>query len=158
VSETIHPAQNSYPLGLGASFQVAASASPEILDIYVTGFDSRMKLTATLSGGGSESLTASNTALIPNFDGAGNYASFGFFSVEYSGTGETLALNLTADNQTGIPTNAPQYDFRNAGVFAATVSAGSVPEPSSLLLSTIGLAGMLGWTLIGRRQAHNAQA
>src|SRR5262249_40217741 len=64
VSETISPAQNSYPLGLGFSFQCAAATNLQQLTIYVAAFDARMKLVASLSGGGSASLIASNATLI----------------------------------------------------------------------------------------------
>ena len=152
VSQTIHPAQFSYPLGLGLSFQAAASASPELLNLYVAGFDARMKLTATLSGGATDSLIASNAVLtqLPVPGEGNNYGSFGIFSILYAGAGETLTINLTADNQSGIPTDAPQYDFRNAGVFAATVEVGSVPEPSSIVLSAIGFAGLVGCAMVRR--------
>lgn len=51
VSETILPAQFSYPNGLGLSVQVTAAATPEELTIYVAGFNTRMDLSASLSGG-----------------------------------------------------------------------------------------------------------
>jgi hypothetical protein len=153
VSETIIPAQFSYPLGLGTSFQAAADAGPRTLDLYVAGFNTRMELTASLSGGGSDSLIASNAALI-QIPGVGNnnYFSFGMFSIAYSGAGETLTIDLTAANQSGVPTNAPQYGFANAGVFAATVVQGAaVPEPSSTVLTMIGLCGLFGFALVRRR-------
>lgn len=143
ISETINPAQFSYPLGLGASFQAEAAATSRILNIFVQGFNTRMQLTASLSDGGSSSLIASNAVLnlMPTLNN--NYISVGVFSVEYRGAGETLTINLTAANQSGVPTNAPQYGFRNAGVFAATVVEGSaIPEPSSLVSG--GIAGLLG--------------
>ena len=146
VSQTILPAQFSYPLGLGLSFTATADAAPRQLDLYVAGFNTRMELTATLSGGGQRSLIASNAALIPVAAGntGNNDVSFGFFSIDYAGAGETLTINLTANNQIGIPTGAPQYGFANAGALAATVTVGtaSVPEPSTLLLSLVGLAGL----------------
>lgn len=144
--------QNSYPLGLGLSFQVAASASPEVLSLYVVGFNAQMEVSASLSGGGSTSLTASNAALVNvQADGTSNYYSYGIFSMVYSGAGETLTVNLTTANQTGVPLDATQYTFPNAGVFAATVNAASVPEPSSLVLSGIGLGGLLGYGFVRRR-------
>jgi hypothetical protein len=153
VSETIIPAQSSYPLGLGLSFQVTASATPQLLDLYVVGFNARMEATATLSGGGQASLIASNAALIPVASGGSdNYFSFGVFSIDYVGAGQTLTVTLTANNQSGIPTTAPQYGFANAGVFAATVSPGftPVPEPSSLILSLVGIAGLAGFRILRR--------
>ncbi len=154
ISETIDPAQFSYPLGLGARFQAEAAAAPRILNIFVQGFNTRMQLSASLSGGGSSSLIASNAALnlMPTLNN--NYISVGYFSVEYWGAGETLTINLTAANQNGVP-NAPQFGFRNAGVFAATVVEGSaIPEPSSLVSS--GIAGLLGlaFTLRRHRKAN----
>jgi hypothetical protein len=121
VSETIDPAQFSYPLGLGAEFQAEADAAPRQLNVYVQGFNTQMRLTATLSGGDSDSLLASDAAvnLVPDADN--NYFSAGIFSIVYAGDGETLTVDLTADNQDGIPTDAPEYVFPNAGVFAATV-------------------------------------
>ena len=90
VSETIHPAKSSYPLGIGLSLQATASATPEVLNLYVAGFDTRMKLSATLSGGGSDSLVASSAALLPVAAGntGNNYFSCGFFSIVYAGAGE----------------------------------------------------------------------
>jgi hypothetical protein len=152
VTETISPAQNSYPLGLGLSFQAAASATPELLNLYVFGFNARTNVTASLSGGGTDSLLASSAALNKINDGPGatNYYSFGVFSIEYSGAGETLTVDLTAANQSGIPTDATQYVFRNAGAFAATLSGASVPEPSSLVLSITGLVGVVGYGSLRR--------
>jgi hypothetical protein len=146
VSETIVPAQFSYPLGLGLSFQASADVTTRVLNLYVVGFNSRMELDASLSGGGGSGLLASNAALVPvDAGGAGNnFFSFGVFSIVYSGAGQTLTVDLTANNQSGISSSAPQFAFPNAGVFAATVSASAVPEPSALLLSAIGLAGLLG--------------
>ncbi len=149
VSEEISPAQFSYPLGLGLSFQVAASAAPEELDVYAVGFNTRMEVSATLSGGGSDSLIASNAALnlVPAGSGNNDF-SYGIFSIVYSGAGETLTVDLTAANQSGISTSAPQYGFPNAGVYAATVGVASLPEPSGLVLSAIGLACLLGYSLV----------
>ena len=88
-----------------------------------------MRLTATLSGGETDTLVASNAVLNPVPSGTGdNYFSYGIFSILYSGAGETLTVNLTADNQSGIPTDAPQYVYPNAGVYAATVNVGSFPS------------------------------
>jgi hypothetical protein len=110
-----------------------------------------MRLSAELSGGGGTSLLASG-ALIQPPPSNPNYFSVGIFSVVFSGAGETLTINLTADNQAGIPTDAPQYLFRNAGVFAATVNTAQVvPEPSSLVL---GLAGGIGLAGLGLRKRH----
>lgn len=153
VSQEIAPAQFSYPPGLGLSFHAAASATPQVLDLYVVGFNTRMDLTATLSRGGSDSLIASNAILnpVPSGTGGNNDFSHGIFSILYAGAGETLTVDLTAYNQSGISSSAPQYEFPNAGVFAATVGVGAVPEPSSLVLSAIGLGGLLGYGAFRRR-------
>jgi uncharacterized repeat protein (TIGR03803 family) len=136
VSQTIAPAQFSYPLGLGLSFQVAADAAPRLLNVYVAAFNTRMKCSVSLSGGGSTSLIASPAALIPVSTGSGsNWVSFGIFSIVYTGAGQTLMLNLTADNQVGIPANAPQFGFANAGSFAATVSVGQVQIANPIILT-----------------------
>lgn len=135
VSETITPNQSSYPVGLGLSFQSAADVNPHAVSLYVAGFNARMKLSASLGSGGSGSLLASNAALIPVLAGTGsNVFSFGVFSILYSGAGETLTVSLTADNQTGIPNDAPQFGFPNAGALAATVALGELP-PAPIVLS-----------------------
>ena len=117
------------------------------------GFNTRMEVSATLSGGGSDSLIASNAVLnlVPSGTGGNNDFSYGIFSIVYAGAGETLTVNLTADNQSGISTNAPQYGFPNAGVYAATVNTASVPEPSTLVLSVIGLGGLVGFGFVRGR-------
>ncbi|RUL81810.1 PEP-CTERM sorting domain-containing protein [Tautonia sociabilis] len=157
VSQTITPAQTSYPNGLGLSFQVQADADPRQLDVYVQGFNTRMRLSAELSGGGGSSLLAA-TALIDQLPAYNNnFFSAGKFSVIFSGAGETLTIRLTADNQVGIPTDAPQSLFRNAGVFAATVATAdlpAVPEPSSLLLMLAGGVPPAGLWLLRRRAAR----
>ncbi len=153
VSQTIVPAQSSYPNGLGLSFTVTAAATPEELTVYVAGFNTRMNLSASFSGGPSDSLLASTAALVPVASGntGNNDFSLGVFSIIYSGAGETLTIDLTAANQNGISSTAPQYGFPNAGVYAAVVNAASVPEPSSVVLSVIGLGGVLCWTLLRAR-------
>lgn len=158
VSQTIGPTpQFSYPLGLGASFQAAADAAPLQMDVYVQGFNTRMLLSATLSGGANASLLASNAALVPVAGAANNYFSMGYFSILYSGAGETLTIDLTANNQAGVPTNAPQYVFRNAGFYAATVVPGQVvPEPSSMVLTALGFTALVG-TGYGLRKARSAR-
>ena len=150
VSETILPAQFSYPNGPGLSFQVTAAPTPEKLTLYVAGFNNRIDLRASLSGGAHGSLLASSATLVrvPVGNTGDNYFSLGVFSIIYSGAGETLTIDLTAANQNGIPTDAPQYVFPNAGVYAAVVNAASVPEPSSVVLSAIGLEGFLGWSFV----------
>ncbi len=150
VSETILPAQFSYPNGLGLSFQATAAATPQELTVYVAGFNTRMDLSASLSGGAMIRCLPPAATLVPVAVGntGNNYFSLGVFSIIYSGAGETLTIDLTASNQNGIPTDAPQYVFPNAGVYAAVVSAASVPEPSSVVLSAIGLGGILGWSFV----------
>jgi hypothetical protein len=138
VSETISPNQFSYPTGLGLSFQATAGDFPRLLTVYVAAFNARMKLDASLTGGASGSLLASNALLIPVSAGNGsNVVSYGTFAISYSGTGETLTVNLTATDQVGIPSNAPQFGFPNAGVYAATVESGQSISPSPILLTRV---------------------
>jgi len=129
LTETILPAQFSYPLGLGLSITADATAATRVIDVYVQGFNADMLITAEMSGGGSDSFTVSPTKNPPS-DPADNYSS-GRYRVAYSGALETLTVSVEAvapQTLTGVP-------FPNAGVFAATI----VPEPSSFVLLGMGL-------------------
>jgi hypothetical protein len=133
VTETIVPAVNSYPTGLGATFSASASSQLRELDVYVQGFDSNMVLTATLSDGKTTTTTVIPTVNPPS-DPTNVYA-IGDYQIFYSGAGETLTVSAVAD---GNPIGT-QAAFPNAGIFAATVIG--VPEPSSLALLLVGLVG-----------------
>lgn len=142
ITETIVPAQNSYPLGLGAQFTAGVSSTTRILDVYVQGFNSVMTVSAALSGGLSTSTNVTPNVVLSD----GNYYSFGVYQIEYSGAAnETLTVSVqTALNQPSNPpwASAPQAAFPNAGIFAATVS--TVPEPATFCF--MALAGALGVT------------
>jgi hypothetical protein len=150
VSETILPAVNSYPLGLGAEFTAAAASATRILDVYVAGFNSRMTISASLSGGASTSADVDPTVHPPS--DPNNFYSLGVYEIVYSGAGETLTVSVqTSQNQPPNPAwaNAPQAAFPNAGVFAAAARqvplASAVPEPSSLALLAAGGFSLLGY-------------
>jgi hypothetical protein len=131
VTETIVPAVNSYPPGLGASISASASSQMRELNVYVQGFDSNMVLTASLSDG-----QTTTTTIAPTINPPGdptNFYALGDYQILYSGAGETLTISAVAD---GNPMGS-QSAFPNAGIFAATASA--VPEPSTTMLVGIGM-------------------
>jgi hypothetical protein len=136
VGETIVPAVNSYPIGLGASFQALAAAQARSMDVYVQGFDANMVLSASLIGGASAAPIVVTPSQHPASDPTNDYA-VGRFHIDYSGAGETLTISvLTQDPRT----TGTQSAFANAGFFAATVNQAtpSTPEPASLTLLAAG--------------------
>jgi hypothetical protein len=149
ITETILPAQNSYPLGLGARITANVDSATRVLDVYVQGFNSLMTVSAALSGG-----LSTSTEVTPDVQLAdGNFYSFGVFEIDYSGDpSETLTVSVqTSLDQPSNPpwATSPQAAFPNAGIFAATVQQAAptaVPEPASFCLIAIG--GVLG--LAGR--------
>lgn len=80
VTETISPAVNEYPIGLGATFDALASAQTRFLDVYVQGFNADMVITASMSGGGSATATVTPSQN-PASDPLNDYA-LGRFHVE----------------------------------------------------------------------------
>jgi hypothetical protein len=131
VAETIVPAVNSYPTGLGATFSASASSQLREMNVYVQGFDSNMVLTATLTDG-----TTTSTTVIPTVNPPSdptNYYAIGDYQIFYSGAGETLTVSAVAD---GNPIGS-QSAFPNAGIFAATV--GAVPEPATILFAAFAM-------------------
>lgn len=133
VTETIVPAVNSYPIGLGASFQALASAVPRSMDVYVQGFNADMLITVSMSGGGSDSVVVT-PSVNPASDPTNDYA-LGVYHILYSGAGEVLTVNVVTQDPR---TDGTEEEFANAGFFAATVVA--VPEPSSVVLALLGVA------------------
>jgi hypothetical protein len=101
VSETILPATNSYPLGLGAEFTANAASTLRVMDVYVQGFNSVMTVTASLSGGLSTSTDVTPTVIATT----GNYFSYGVYQIEYSASSsETLTVSVqTKLNQPSNP-------------------------------------------------------
>jgi len=143
ITETILPAQNSYPLGLGAQITASVASNTRVLDVYVQGFNSVMTVSASLSGGASTSTNVTPDVQLPD----GNFYAFGVYEIDYSGDpGETLTVSVqtSLDQPTNPPwATSPQAAFPNAGIFAATVTeASAVPEPASFCLMAI--AGVLG--------------
>jgi hypothetical protein len=121
VTETLLPPQNDYPLGLGASMTAAASAEARVLDVYVQGFNADMQITATMSGGGSDSTVVSPTKH-PAGDLPNNYSS-GRYSVTFAGAGEVLTVTV----RTVSPVRPGDRGFPNAGFFAATLRVADGP-------------------------------
>jgi hypothetical protein len=115
VTETLLPAQNDYPLGLGASFTVAATADTKVLDVYVQGFNANTQITARMSGGASTSVVVPPTKNPPD-DPTNNYSA-GRFTVAFAGAGETLTVTVMTVSP-GVPGGV---DFPNAGFFAAAL-------------------------------------
>jgi hypothetical protein len=151
ITETILPAVNSYPLGLGAEFTATADAGTRTMDVYVQGFNSVMTITASLSGGKSTSVDVTPATLLSD----NNYYAFGVYEISYSGAGETLTVSVqTSQNQPTNPAwlHAPQVAFPNAGIFAATVqeTVSPAPEPASAIL--MGIGSLMGLNLIRRRR------
>ncbi len=145
VTETVVPAVDSYPIGLGASFQATAFAQLQSMDVYVQGFDSSMVITATMSDGTTMSTTVAPTQNPPT-DPTNNYA-IGDFHILYAGAGQVLTVSVaSADPVTGGSNAA----FPNAGFFAATVSI--VPEPSTFSLAGLAAAAL---ALFARTRRHN---
>ncbi len=149
ITETILPAQNSYPLGLGARITAGVSSTARVLDVYVQAFNSVMTVSAALSGGLSTSTDVTPNVMLSD----GNFYSFGVYQIDYSGDpSETLTVSVqTSLDQPSNPpwATAPQAAFPNAGIFAATAqqaAPSAVPEPASFCLIAIG--GVLG--LAGR--------
>jgi hypothetical protein len=160
ITETILPAQNSYPLGLGAQITANVASTTRVLDVYVQGFNSVMTVSASLSGGASTSTDVTPDVLLA---ADGNYYAFGVYEIDYSGDpSETLTVSVqtSLDQPTNPPWgNSPQAAFPNAGIFAATVSeANVVPEPASFCLMAIaGVLGLSGRALHGRRGLRPSQ-
>jgi hypothetical protein len=141
VTETISPAVSTYPIGLGATFDAKAFSTTLEMDVYVQGFDADMLITASMSGGGSDSFLVTPSQN-PTGDPLNDYA-IGVYHISYSGSGETLTVSVVAqDPRTG----GAQEDFANAGFFGAAVQ-GIVPEPSTFALGVFGLSalGYLGY-------------
>ncbi len=142
VTETVLPPVNSYPIGIGASFQALASAQTLAMDVYVQGFNADMLITVSMSGGGSDSFVVT-PSINPASDPTNDYA-LGVYHIEYSGAGETLTVSVVTQDPR---TDGTQQAFANAGFFAATVAV--VPEPSTTVLALFGIAAL---GLLRRRQ------
>ncbi len=144
VTETLVPAANQYPIGLGASFQASAAAEARTMRVYVQGFNADMLIKATMSGGGEVSVVVEPTEN-PASDPT-NFYSIGVYEILYAGAGETITVSVMTQTPVAAGTESA---FPNAGFFAATVA----PEPSSLV---IGAAGVVPFLLARRR--HREQS
>lgn len=145
VTETLVPAANSYPIGLGATFQALAAGQTRSMDVYVQGFDAKMVLTASLDGGLTSTPIEVTPTQNPPSDPNNDYA-LGVFHIDYAGAGQILTINVFTEEPR---TTGAQADFANAGFFAATVTqATQTPEPATLVLLVTGAAmvvGCRGW-------------
>ena len=152
VTETLLPAQFAYPVGLGASMTAVASAGTRVLDVYVQGFNADMQITATMSGGGSDSEVVSPTKNPPG-DPTNNYSA-GRYRVTFAGAGEVLTVTVRTVN----PVQPGGVAFPNAGFFAAALRSADHPlalalnatafEPGDTLALTVtltpdGIAGLV---------------
>ena len=143
VTEAILPGVSSYPIGLGAQFEANAAATLREMDVFVQGFNADMLVTATMSGGSSQSVVVTPTQTGVN-DPNNDY-SFGRFRIRYNGVGETLTVSVVTQNPR---TSGAQQAFANAGFFGAAVR--SIPEPTSAGFVWMGLLSV--WTY-GRRRS-----
>ena len=130
VTETILPPQFDNPLGLGASMTVLGAAQTRILDVYVQGFNADMLITATMSGGGSDSTVVSPTKH-PAGDPTNNFSA-GRYRVTFSGVGEILTVSV----QTVSPVKPGGVNFPNAGFFAAALRPADHPLALDLNATT----------------------
>ena len=117
VGETIVPAVNSYPTGLGATFQATAINETMAMDVYVQGFNANTLITATLSGGKTTSTVVVPTQTPPS--DPTNYYAFGDYHIVFSGAGETLTISVVTQDPR---TSGSFQQFANAGFFGAAVT------------------------------------
>ena len=73
------------------------------------------------------------------------------YSRLYSGAGETLTVDLTAANQSGIPDRCSPVRVSQRRRLCGDGEHGVGSRASGLVLSAIGLAGLLGYGLVRRR-------
>lgn len=145
VTETILPAQFDYPLGLGASLTVPASAGTRVLDVYVQGFNADMVITATMSGGGTTSTLVAPSKRPPS-DPPNNYSA-GQYRVTFSGAGEVLTVTV----RTVAPARPGSVGFPNAGFFAASLrdaapTPGPLAPPTNFAAQVSGLNVTFTWS------------
>ena len=142
VTETILPAQFSYPLGLGAALSVPASATTRVLDVYVQGFNADMLITATLSGGATTSVQVAPSKNPPG-DPTNNFSA-GRYRVTFAGAGQTLTVTVRTVN----PERPGGVRFPNAGFFAATLNEETptaLVPPANFAAQTNGLGVTFTW-------------
>ncbi len=140
VTETILPLQTD-PLGLGASLTVLGATQTRVLDVYVQGFNADMLITASLSGGGSDSTVVSPTKNPPG-DHLNNYSA-GRYRVVFSGLGEILTVSV----RTVSPVKPGSVNFPNAGFFAAALRQSDHPLALDLNATTFAPGDTLTLTL-----------
>ena len=126
------------------SFTTKLIAASETLNLYLTSYDSKSDVTATLGSGGS--FTDSGVVLpyspANDTDGTGKGHGYGVLTLNINGSiGDTLTFKDTVDI-TGVSTTSGA----NVGIQSADVV---VPEPATLGLLAAGGFGLL---LLGKRR------
>ena len=124
--------------GEGFSFTVPASANPRTLNVYVGAFNTTGELSATLSGG----LSQSKTLPLP---GTGNNR-YGYYTVDFIGAGQTLTIDWLTTSASGGP------GVKLAAATLQTIPE-PIPEPSSLAIFA---GGAVCLTFFGWRRRRRA--
>lgn len=122
--------------GAALTFSATILAPDETIQVYLTGYNSRADISASLRLGGSFSLMG---AVLPytddqDGDGTGEGHTYGLLTLNVAGASIGDVLTITVANQYAAVSNPA---FGSIGVQAATVA---VPEAASSLLGALGFA------------------